>query len=362
MDTFEKLEYRIKAGIKEAKKEKEFRLADRMELPLKGLHGEKLFLTGMQKLNEKVTILKSLYSAIPETGKVAAVVLLDAHASATIEGAYTTVERMKHCLDKPESKDEKMVANTYKGCMFAYDHPINEENIRKLWDTIVEDVCDNKEKAGTKYRNGMVSVGNAFRTIHTPADVDEIPSLMDSLFAFSRNEELDSIIRSFVFHFYFVYVHPFCDGNGRTARTINNSQLFYGGYRKVKSLAIATVINRNLSGYYKAITDCEKVLSEQKKEKWLDLSPFVDFMLDMFEESMNNAVLAHNELSEIESKLLGRMNQAGPNAEITVKKAMTITGLSENATRKNLNRLANKGYLVIDTTNKTYIYKLMPHL
>ena len=43
MDTFEKLEYRIKAGIEEAKAEKTRRLSDRVKLPLKGLNGEEVY-------------------------------------------------------------------------------------------------------------------------------------------------------------------------------------------------------------------------------------------------------------------------------------------------------------------------------
>ena len=38
MDRFEKLDYRIKAGIRDAKDEKTWRLLDRVRLPLKGLH------------------------------------------------------------------------------------------------------------------------------------------------------------------------------------------------------------------------------------------------------------------------------------------------------------------------------------
>ena len=53
MDTFEKLEYRIKAGITEAKDEKERRLSDRLKLPLEGLHGEQVYITGLKELTKR---------------------------------------------------------------------------------------------------------------------------------------------------------------------------------------------------------------------------------------------------------------------------------------------------------------------
>lgn len=362
MDTFEKLEYKIKAGIKEASIEKEMRLKDRIELPLEGLHGEKLYITGYSELEKKVKNIKAMYENVPESYRVVAVVLLDAHSSATIEGAHTTVDRMKECLESPESKDEIMVANTFKGCMYAYDNSISSENIRALWNIIVDGVCENTDKAGELYRNGMVVIGGAERVVHTPADVSVIPELMECLFAFAKDSTLDPIIKSFVFHFYFVYVHTFCDGNGRTARTINNSQLFHAGYKKMKSVAMATTINRELASYYKNITACEKVIDKRKKSKWMDLSPFIDYMLDILEDSLTNAMLANNGLNDSERKILDRMNNVGINAEITVKKAMTITELSEYMTRKVLTELGNKGYLRISKETKPYIYRLAPHV
>lgn len=361
MDTFEKLDYRIKAGIWEAKDEKTRRLSDRVRLPLEGLNGEEIFITDLKILNHKAQQLRKVYADVPEGCRVTSVILLDAHSSATIEGAHTTVERMKKCLQAPETKDEIMVANTYKGCMYAYDHQIEETNIRELWDIIVKDVCENRDCAGSLYRDGMVYIGNEAGTEHRPAGAEDIPKFMQMLFAFDRDYELDPLIKSFVFHFYFVYIHPFCDGNGRTARTINSSQLYFSGFPKVKSIAIATSINRNLSGYYKSIKDCEIVIDKKKKNGWLDLSPFVDYMQTVFEESMINAKLANNALSETQRKILDRMNQAGNKAEITVKKAMEITKLSENATRNALNKLANEGYLTIDKSKFRYMYKLSPH-
>ena len=59
MDTFEKLEYRIKAGIREAKDEKTRRLSDRVKLPLKGLHGEDIFITDLKKLEHNLTVCKA---------------------------------------------------------------------------------------------------------------------------------------------------------------------------------------------------------------------------------------------------------------------------------------------------------------
>lgn len=103
------------------------------------------------------------------------------------------------------------------------------------------------------------------------------------------------------------------------------------------------------------------MIDKKKKNRWLDISPFVDYMQAIFEESMINAKLANNALSEPQRKILDRMNRVGNRAEITVKKAMEITGLPERRSRDALNKLANEGYLTIDKSKKPYVYMLFPH-
>ena len=64
-DTIQKLKYRANAGLAQAKDELNNRLTDRMELPLAGLHGERLYLTGVAELRKKAAELQLLYDQIP---------------------------------------------------------------------------------------------------------------------------------------------------------------------------------------------------------------------------------------------------------------------------------------------------------
>jgi hypothetical protein len=95
---------------------------------------------------------------------------------------------------------------------------------------------------------------------------------------------------------------------------------------------------------------------------WLDLSPFVSYMLEVFEDCLINAALSTNKLTENEVKLLERMNKVGINAEITVKKAMGILDRSEYSARRVLMNLVDKGYLSVDASQKTYVFRLQQHM
>ena len=217
-DTIQKLEYRARAGIADAEEELGRRLNDRVLLPLKGIHGEALYLTGITKLSEKAQELELLYQKLPERRGVQEVLLLDAWSSATIEGARTTVAQVKKSFDHPSTKDDQMVVNTIAGADYAYRQEITPKNIRRLWEKIVKGACENENQAGSVYRSGMVYVGSADRIIHAPAQAHQLPQLMEDWFKFRQSNSPVLLLNSFVAHFYFVYVHPFCDGNGRTAR------------------------------------------------------------------------------------------------------------------------------------------------
>ena len=360
-ESIKKLEYRAKADIADAKAELSSRLADRMELPLSGIHGEKLYLTGISKLQNKVKELDLLYGKLPNNRRVKDTILLDAWSSATIEGARTTVAKVRQSFENPKTKDDLMVVNTIKGCNYAYGRPITQKNIRRLWETVVADVCENADHKGKQYRDGMLYIGSSSRIIHTPAAPEQLPSMMEQWFMFMESESVDLLIQAFTAHFYFVYVHPFCDGNGRTARILNSSQLYHGGYRKMKNLPLSNAINNQLSGYYSSLSGSEAVLYGEEGS-WLDLSPFVSYMLEAFERCMIDASLSVNALTESESKILERMNKVGVNAEITVTKAAKIIDRSESATRKVLNSLSAKGYLTVDTTHTPFLYRLQQHI
>ncbi len=354
-DTIQKLEYRARANIETARQELTMRLTDRLELPLVGLGGEKLYLTGVTALREKETELNTLYDQLPAHRGVKDTILLDAWSSATIEGARTTVQQVRAHFENPKTKDDRMVINTIAGSRYAYSHPITQTNIRKLWEIVVDGVCENAQHRGKLYRDGMVYIGSASRIIHIPVQPERLPEFMSQWFAYRESETSNLLIHSFVAHFYFVYLHPFCDGNGRCARILNASQLYHGGYQKMKSLPLSSAINSQLSGYYGGLADSETILNGADG-KWLDLSPFVTYMMDVFERCMVDAALAGNELTEKETKLLGRMNKAGIRAEITVKKAAGILGQSESCARAVLNGLVRKGYLTVDMGKVPYLY------
>jgi len=76
------------------------------------------------------------------------------------------------------------------------------------------------------YRTHQVYIRNS---MHVPLNPDAVLDTMSALSSLMR-EESDAFVRAVLGHFFFVYIHPYMDGNGRTARFTMNSQLVTGGY------------------------------------------------------------------------------------------------------------------------------------
>ncbi|HFL2500872.1 TPA: Fic family protein, partial [Clostridioides difficile] len=112
---------------------------------------------------------------------------------------------------------------------------------------------------------------------------------MSKLIEFMENSKVSDLIKSAIIHFYFVYVHPFSDGNGRTSRALSYLYLIDKGYDTFKEFSISYMISKNRTKYYKAILDVEN--------KGYNLTVFIEFMLKSIIQSINEMRDMHDRKS-----------------------------------------------------------------
>ena len=114
-----------------------------------------------------------------------------------------------------QSTDTEMVRNSLSAMQYLMDNGVSRDTVHRANSLVLGATKDG-------YRKSMVYIGSLVRVVHTPAPVGMIPELMNNFYRYSlENKILDSIVK----HFYFVYVHPYIDGNGRTARAIQRTLL-----------------------------------------------------------------------------------------------------------------------------------------
>jgi Fic family protein len=271
--------------------------------------------------------------------------IIDAYHSATIEGANTTIENVKNRFENPHDKSDIMVVNNVKALDMIYGgFKIDDNSIRSIWEILVHDVCENEDKKGEKYRSGQVTVASMTEIIHIPPEADKLQKYMDCLFSYINNNE-DSLTKAIIAHFYFVYVHPYCDGNGRMARLLVNYILFNSNYPEVKKISVSESINNNLGAYYNTLKESEKT-TRIDGHAALNVTPHIKYMLEMIYQACQKVQTKQFTLNDNEKKLIAKMNKKGIGTEITVETAAKILKTEDIKARYVLNTLTEKGILI----------------
>jgi Fic family protein len=202
----------------------------------------------------------------------------------------------------------------------------------------------------------MVYVGSNTDIIHTPAAPEQIAPMMTELFAFADTSTYNVWLTASILHFYFVYIHPYCDGNGRVARIFFNAYIQQRGLDKIKYLPISRTINHNLSGYYASLKDAEIIQTNGRSS--MDITPFLDYMLRIVEESMVTSIKEDNSLTEKQRLLLTKMQKRGKGTEINIAAAAKILQVSPSSAGRFLNELTEIGYLEKIHRDRKNIYIL----
>jgi Fic family protein len=166
------------------------------------------------------------------------------------------------------------------------DSPIKlqEEQIRKVHAVITNQLVYDNNVPGN-YRNERVKVGDKDHGgIYTPPKIlADIETLMKAFIDWINSDEvlsLEPIIRASLAHYYIGLIHPFRDGNGRTARIIEAYLLTCSGYKYVP-IMLSNFYYRNIDQYFLAFS-----LTERDKHN--DMTHFLEFTLRGFVESLRD--------------------------------------------------------------------------
>jgi len=199
--------------------------------------------------------------------------------SNAIEGNTLTLRETKVVLEDGITvggktlKEHLEVINHKKAIFYIEDiinekEQLSEKQIKNIHYLILKSIDD--EKAGV-YRNQKVIISGAS---HTPPPPYQIKSKMEGLINWYRNEgpNLHTIERAAKLHTDFVNIHPFIDGNGRTARLLLNFELMKDGYPP----AIIKADDRG--DYYDAL---------DKAAKTGDYDDFIKMVRDAVERSID---------------------------------------------------------------------------
>ena len=228
---------------------------------------------------------------------------------------------------------------------------ITENNFLKIHRLVTQNTLP-IEKSGA-YRKGPMYVVRHFygfnkKVVYTAPVAKKVPALVSDLFSWlnkKETERINPVIVAGIVHQEIVAIHPFFDGNGRTARATATLILYKRGYDFRKLFALEDYYNRNREKYYQAI-NIGKDYEERKK----DMSLWLSYFVQGFREEIDNVKAKVQALSikkidsslpqvfldEDQQKIIGFIDQVG---KINIGDAISILDVPKRTAQLKLAKL-----------------------
>ena len=305
----------------------------------------------------------------------------EAISSSQMEGAATTRRVAKEMLRKsisPHNKSEQMIVNNYEGIRFIAEHKddkmkdnmmkddkMSMELLLKIHSKMTAKTLNDSTNEGKFRQNNDIVVidGITNEIVHTPPSYKEIPDFINRICEFANNEAKDvfihPIIKAIIIHFLLAYLHPFVDGNGRTARALFYWYMLKNGYWLTEYLSISRIIYASKRQYEKAYLYVEtddydlgyfvtyhlKVLSLAFKK----LQDYIQRKIYQRQNSIN--LLKLGSINERQAIILS-LYRDNPKMIMTVKEVENRFSVSHTTAKSDLDGLVSQQFLKKIPINK----------
>lgn len=184
-----------------------------------------------------------------------------AYSSTSIEGNPLPLTEVKRILkNRPEHlRDTEREVINYNQALEALNAHINRGGVRLNLGLILDVQKKITRQLLEPYRCGRWRTESVFvnnpktgKTVYWPPDHPNVKELMDDLIGFvnAHRKNIDPLILAGLFHKQFVIIHPFIDGNGRTARLATKVILAAMGLNTFNLFSFENYYNRNVSRYF----------------------------------------------------------------------------------------------------------------
>ena len=298
-------------------------------------------------------------------------IMEEAIASSQMEGASTTRKVAKDMLRKklsPMNKSQQMILNNY--------HTIQQLNEQKdkvltmdvlldIHQNISEHTLDNPADEGRLRNTDDIYVMDAINgeIAHTPPSYTEIDSILQDVFTFANEDNpkrfIHPIVKGIILHFMIAWIHPFVDGNGRTARSLVYWYLLKKGYWLTEYLSISRIIYKNKKRYERMF------LYTEADDK--DMTYFILYNLQVMKKAYEDlklylarkqeerkSILMYNDIDGINARQMRilRLLDEAPSSILLPQEVANRFGVSERTARNDLQTLTDIGKLKKVAINK----------
>ena len=298
-------------------------------------------------------------------------IMEEAIASSQMEGASTTRKVAKDMLRKklsPMNKSQQMILNNYHTIQQLNeqkDKVLTMDVLLEIHQNISEHTLDNPADEGRLRNTDDIYVMDAINgeIAHTPPSYTEIDSILQDVFTFANEDNpkrfIHPIVKGIILHFMIAWIHPFVDGNGRTARSLVYWYLLKKGYWLTEYLSISRIIYKNKKRYERMF------LYTEADDK--DMTYFILYNLQVMKKAYEDlklylarkqeerkSILMYNDIDGINARQMRilRLLDEAPSSILLPQEVANRFGVSERTARNDLQTLTDIGKLKKVAINK----------
>lgn len=300
----------------------------------------------------------------------------EAIASSQIEGAVTTRKKAKEMLRKntpPRNLSDQMILNNYQSIIklsTLKGQKMTQALLLEIHKSITESTLDNNEDEGRFRTTDDINVVDTIdnEIVYTPPSHNEIPDLINALCTYFNNEDEEQythpIIKGCIIHFMVGWIHPFADGNGRTARALFYWYLLNKGYWLIEYMSISRLIFKSKVQYANAYlytetdrNDLTYFVNYKIKMLHLAFESLESYIRKKVKEKAQFKLISHiGHINERQAEVI-RILYEDNDRLISVKELIDIFSVADQTVRNDLRGLLERGIVSeIPLNNRASVY------
>ena len=330
------------------------------EIIIKNSNQINLISNELPQIAIKDIIIKILSNELYKTNKIEGIETVKSEIHTSLKD-NKKLNNKSNKLDGIIKKYKDIMEKNFKDTQ----HIDNLSSFRKIYDEMFEDFekSGNYKLDGKYFRKDTVKVINGLgNTIHIGINGEEaIEKNIEDLIQFMNRKDIPFLVKASISHFFFEYIHPFYDGNGRFGRYLLSLYLA----RKLDILtafSLSYSISKNLDDHYKSFVEVEDV------NNYGEITFFVENILktiksgqEMIIELLSDSIMKFNHSMEILKEITKKLSEKenimlqiylqnylfNDFEEITNAELSYIIGdLTQQTINKYTQELEKKGYLI----------------
>lgn len=306
-------------------------------------------------------------------------IALSVHYSTRIEGNTLTLEQVESLLrgrqiaapvsQQQEALNYREAMQYAKVVANAASPRITEETVKTIHFLVTKSLPGGYNPGQYRFVQNFVINSATQRPLFRPPPPDRVQPLMEEYVRWlnTPREGLPPYYRAALAHLNFVAIHPFDDGNGRTARILEALVLYLAGYRSQELVSLEAYFGRDTQGYYRAIADS---LGPAYDPQDRDVTPWTDYYLRAHAEQAAAAAvetrLHRAQIDKLEeafaAELRGDVNRlialwiACQEGSVANSEYRDIAGVGNQTAARHLHEMVAAGLLARHGTGRGTLY------